>query len=124
MKILVVDDEALNRKLLEDVLGARGHEILIAVNGLEGIEMARRELPDLILMDLRMPVMDGCEALSRLRADGKTATIPVWVVTSDAMPEARARIQDAGADECITKPFDVVDFVRRIDAMNPGSESV
>ena len=123
MRILVVDDEALNRKLLEDVLGARGHEILIAEEGFEGIAMAQRELPDLILMDLRMPVMDGTEALLRLRMHEETASIPVWIVTSDAMPETRATIMEAGADECITKPLDIVDFVKRIDEMDHGKRT-
>ena len=117
MRILIVDDEALNRKLLEDVLGARGHEVLIAENGQKAVEQARSEHPDLILLDLKMPVMDGYEALDLLKGEEETSGIPVWVVTASAMPDTLERIRHGKADECFTKPVDIVELTGRIDAL-------
>lgn len=119
MKILIADDDALNRKLLADVLSARGHELLLAENGQEAVDRAKEGHPDLILLDLRMPVMDGFEALGILKADADTAFIPVWIVTADAMPEILAQAKDSGSEDYITKPLDIVDIVKRIDAIGP-----
>jgi len=119
MKILIADDDALNRKLLADVLGAREHKLLLAEDGRQAVDCAKAEHPDLILLDLRMPVMDGFEALELLKADSETASIPVWVVTADAMPEILAKAKDAGSDQYITKPLNIVEIVKRIDAISP-----
>ena len=94
--ILVVEDKETNRKLVRDVLRFRGYEVLEATTAEEGLEMARARKPDLILMDIQLPVMDGVTALRHLRADPVTADIPVVALTASAMPDEREKIVAAG----------------------------
>ena len=110
--ILIVDDNDLNRKLARDVLQAAGLETLEATGGEEAIALAREQLPDLVLMDIRLPDLDGSEAVRRLRADAATAHIPVVALT--ALRGARAALLEAGFDDCLEKPIDAVAFPRQI----------
>ncbi|CAG0934384.1 Polar-differentiation response regulator DivK [Thermoflexales bacterium] len=105
-KILIVEDNALNRALLLAVLKTQGFEILSAENGLQGLELARRELPDLILMDVMLPGLNGYEATRRLKAELLTRHIPIIAVTANAAPAERERALDAGCDGYIAKPID------------------
>jgi CheY-like chemotaxis protein len=106
--VLIADDSDLNRKLAQDVLRAAGLETLEAVTGEAAIVLARRELPDLVLMDIRLPDLDGVEALRRLRAEPATAHIPVVALT--ALRDAREALLEAGFDDCLEKPIDTVAF--------------
>ena len=115
-QVLVVEDNEKNMKLLEDLLRASGYRTLAATTGDRAIELASEHQPDLVLMDIRLPDIDGVEALSRLRADERTASIPVLAVTAQAMHGDRERFLDAGFDDYIAKPVDVrrlLDAVRR-----------
>jgi len=105
--VLVVEDNALNLKLVRDVLGYAGYRVLEAGDAERAIEIARAEAPDLILMDVQLPGIDGIEALRRLRADSATASIPVAALTALAMKEDRARFLAAGFDGYLEKPVSV-----------------
>ena len=105
--VLVVEDNALNLKLVRDVLGHAGYRVLEAGNAERGIELARAERPDLILMDIQLPGIDGVEALRRLRADDVTTSIPVVALTALAMKEDRERFMTAGFDGYLEKPLSV-----------------
>jgi CheY-like chemotaxis protein len=105
--VLVVEDNALNLKLVRDVLGHAGYRVLEAGDAERGIEIARDEAPDLILMDIQLPGIDGVEALGRLRGDAATAGIPVVALTALAMKEDRERFLGAGFDGYLEKPLSV-----------------
>ena len=105
--VLVVEDNALNLKLVRDVLGHAGYRVLEAGDAERGIELARSEAPDLILMDVQLPGIDGVEALGRLRADPATASIPVAALTALAMKQDRERFLAAGFDGYLEKPVSV-----------------
>ncbi|HUX36653.1 MAG TPA: response regulator [Rectinemataceae bacterium] len=105
-KVLVCEDNAMNRVLVRDILASIGCEILEAVNGLQGIEMARDTAPDLIVMDIQMPVMDGYEAIRRLRVEPLTSAIPIIALTSFAMVGDREKVLECGADDYLSKPID------------------
>lgn len=106
-RILVVEDNPLNLKLVRDVLEHAGYDVVDAETGEEGIEVAAREHPDLVLMDLQLPGIDGAEALQRLRAGVLDPDVPVVAVTALAMPADRAAAVDAGFDGWIEKPISV-----------------
>ncbi len=118
--VLIVEDNEKNRKLERDVLQYKGYATQEATNAEDGIRMARERLPDLILMDIQLPGIDGIEALGRLRGDPATCDIPVIAVTASAMKQDRDRIMEAGFDDYQRKPLDIRDFVelvrRRIEA--------
>ena len=105
--VLVVEDNALNLKLVRDVLGHAGYRVLEAGDAEHGIALARAEAPDLILMDIQLPGIDGVEALGRLRDDAATAAIPVVALTALAMKEDRERFLGAGFDGYLEKPLSV-----------------
>lgn len=118
-RVLVVEDVELNRDLLVQLLEV-DFDILTAVDGAQGVEMARKERPDLILMDLSLPVMDGWEATSILKADPDLQSIPVIAVTAHAMPGDERRARDAGADDYITKPIDEdILFAKLLEYLGP-----
>ena len=104
-RILVIEDQEDNRAILRDLLTSAGFSVLEAVNGAEGVTKARSELPDLILMDIQMPVMDGYEATRRIKADAATASIPIIAVTSYALSGDEARAREAGCNGYVAKPF-------------------
>jgi two-component system cell cycle response regulator DivK len=116
-KILYVEDNADNIYMLTRRLTRRGFEVVIAGNGAEGIAMANEELPDLILMDLSLPVMDGWEATRQLKADPATRHIPVVALSSHAMAEDRARALSAGCDDYDTKPVGLPRLLGKIEAL-------
>ena len=105
--VLVVEDNALNLKLVRDVLGHAGYRVLEAGDAEHGIALARQEAPDLILMDVQLPGIDGIEALGRLRTDPMTSSIPVVALTALAMREDRERCLAAGFDGYLEKPVSV-----------------
>ncbi|MCS7215789.1 MAG: response regulator [Thermodesulfovibrio sp.] len=105
-KILICEDNEKNRKLMKDLLEYHGYEVYLAENGQEGIELAKKVMPDLILMDMQMPVMDGFEAVKKIKEDHQIRRIKVIAVTSFAMPGDKERVLQSGADYYIAKPID------------------
>ena len=105
-KILIVEDNEMNRDMLSRRLERKGYEVVMAEDGKKGVDMSKSENPDLILMDLSLPVMDGWEATSTIKGDEKTKKIPIIVLTAHAMAGDREKALDAGADEYDTKPID------------------
>jgi two-component system cell cycle response regulator DivK len=114
-RILVVEDNEMNLDVLRRRLERLGHKILVALDGQEGVERATLELPDLILMDISLPVMDGWEATRRLKANELTSKIPVLALTAHALLEDRERSMLVGCDDYDTKP---IDFQRLVGKMN------
>jgi CheY-like chemotaxis protein len=108
--ILIVEDSLLNRKLVEAVLEPYNYHLLIAVDGEEAIEIATRERPDFILMDLQLPKVSGYDATQRLKSQPETADIPIVALTAHAMAEEHERALAAGCDGYITKPIDTRAF--------------
>ena len=119
-RILIVEDNTLNMRLAVAVLKNAGHEALQAYNAEEGIELARRERPALILMDIQLPKMDGLEATRILKADAATAAIPIIALTAFAMKGDRERILEAGCDDYIPKPVHYQDVIERIARLLGG----
>ena len=122
-RVLVVEDNEKNMKLVRELLEATGYRPLEATTGSLALDLALEHRPDLVLMDIRLPDIDGLEALSRLRADERTATIPVLAVTAQAMQGDRERFLAAGFDGYLSKPIDVgelLEAVRRHCGMANG----
>ena len=115
--ILVVEDNEQSRKLVRDVLRFKGYEIVEAETGEEGVRLARERRPSLVLMDIRLPGIDGVEALGRLRAEADTRSIPVLAMTASVMLEDRQKIMDAGFDAFQSKPINVKDFVATVEQL-------
>ena len=113
-KILIVEDNEMNRDMLSRRLSRRGHEIHIAVDGAEGLAAADREHPDIILMDLSLPVVDGWEAIRRLKADDALSAIPIIALTAHAMVSDREEVLRMGADDFDTKPVDLPRLLEKI----------
>ena len=105
-KILIVEDNEMNRDMLSRRLERKGFEVVMAEDGAKGVDMSKSESPNLILMDLSLPVMDGWEATSTIKADDNTKNIPIIVLTAHAMAGDREKALEAGADEYDTKPID------------------
>ena len=114
-RILLVEDNPMNRDMLTRRLVKRGFDVVTAEDGLQGVDVARRDLPDLVLMDMSLPGIDGWEATRRLKAAEATRGIPVIALTAHAMADDRATALAAGCDDFDTKP---VDFARLLDKMN------
>ena len=110
-RILVVEDNEKNMKLFRDVLSATGYRTLEATTGGEAVEMATEHAPDLVLMDIQMPEMDGVEALQRLRSDARTASLRVLAVTAQAMRGDRERFLADGFDGYVSKPVNVRELI-------------
>ena len=110
-QILVVEDNEKNMKLFCDVLQATGYRTLEATTGEQAVELTVERQPDLVLMDIQLPDIDGVEALRRLRADARSADIPVLAVTAQAMEGDRERFLAEGFDDYVSKPVDVVELV-------------
>ena len=114
LRILIAEDNEANVQVYAGHLGPRGHQLTIAQNGREAVDQAQAELPDLVLMDVHMPVMDGLSAIKLLRADPRTARLPIIAVTALAMAEDRQRCLDAGADDYLSKPINLRELSRAI----------
>jgi two-component system cell cycle response regulator DivK len=110
-QILVVEDNEMNMKLLRDVLYATGYRTLEATTGAEAVELASANVPDLVLMDIQLPDFDGVQALHRLRANARTASIPVLAVTAQAMQGDRQGFLAAGFDGYVSKPVNVRELI-------------
>lgn len=116
-KILLVEDNEMNRDMLSRRLERRGYKVLIAVDGQMGIDMARAEAPDLILMDMSLPVMDGWEATRTLKASDATRHIPVIALTAHAMSTDREKAIEAGCDDYDTKPIELPRLLAKMEAL-------
>src|SRR5260370_29763974 len=106
-KVLLVEDNEMNRDMLSRRLIRKGFEVVIAVDGAEGVALAKANLPDLILMDISLPVIDGLEATRQIKAEATTAAIPIIALTAHAMGEDRDRALAAGCDDFDTKPIEL-----------------
>jgi two-component system, cell cycle response regulator DivK len=116
-KILLVEDNEMNRDMLSRRLTRNGFEIVMAVNGQEGLDLASSENPDLILLDMSLPVMDGWEAARRLKADAATAKIPVIALTAHAMVQDKEKALAAGCDDFDTKPVELPRLLEKINGL-------
>ncbi len=112
--VLIVDDEPKNIKLLDDLLQMAGYGTITAADGRQGLALAREHRPDLILMDVQMPVMDGLTATGELKSDPATRDIPVVALTALAMEGDRERILEAGCDDYISKPISIKPLLERL----------
>lgn len=119
-RILVVEDNPDNSDLVVDVLTLRGHEVIQAANGREGVEMARVRHPDLILMDISLPIVDGFAATEEIKRDPQLKPVPVIALTAHAMAGDEKRALAAGCNGYITKPIDIKTFANRIQAFLKG----
>ena len=115
--ILIVEDNEKNMKLVRDVLQAKGYTTIEAVTGEEGVRLATERKPDLILMDIQLPGINGIEALRVLRANPDTATIPAIAVTASVMQQDRKHITEAGFDGYLGKPLNLKEFLEAVRAM-------
>ncbi|MEB3703069.1 Response regulator [Candidatus Bealeia paramacronuclearis] len=115
-KILLVEDNEMNRDMLSRRLIRKGFEIEIAVDGQEGVSLAGQVHPDLILMDMSLPIMDGWEATRKIKGDAKTRSIPVIALTAHAMSDDKAKALEAGCDDYDTKPIDLERLLGKIEA--------
>jgi len=116
-KILLVEDNEMNRDMLSRRLERKGYTVAIAVDGQQGVDMTYADAPELILMDMSLPVIDGWEATRRLKADDKTKGIPIIALTAHAMSGDREKALEAGADEYDTKPVDLPRLLAKIEAL-------
>ena len=119
-KILLVEDNEMNRDMLSRRLTKKGHDVVIAVDGQQGVDKATAENPDIILLDMSLPVMDGWEAARRLKADDRTSGIPIIALTAHAMAGDREKCIEAGADDYDTKPVEFKRLLGKIDALLGG----
>jgi CheY-like chemotaxis protein len=115
-KILLVEDNEMNRDMLSRRLIKRGYEVIIAVDGQEGVDMGSTLAPDLILMDMSLPIIDGWEATRRLKAVDATKGIPIIALTAHAMSGDEQRAREAGCDDFDTKPVDIARILGKIEA--------
>jgi two-component system, cell cycle response regulator DivK len=116
-KILLVEDNEMNRDMLSRRLIRKGFDVVMAVDGQQGVDMASSEVPDLILMDMSLPIIDGWEATRRIKADEKTKAIPIIALTAHAMSGDREKALESGADEYDTKPVELPRLLAKIQAL-------
>ena len=119
-RILLVEDNEMNRDMLSRRLTRRGFQVLLAADGEEAVALARGERPDLVLMDLSLPVLDGWEATRRLKAAPETGGIPVLALTAHAMSTDRDKALEAGCDDYDTKPIDMPRLLDKIERLLAG----
>ena len=118
-KILLVEDNEMNRDMLSRRLVRKGFEVLLAVDGAQGLEMAQSSRPDLILLDMSLPVIDGWEAARRLKAAAQTAAIPIIALTAHALSGDREKALEAGCDDYDSKPVELPRLLEKIQALLP-----
>jgi CheY-like chemotaxis protein len=121
-RILIVEDNEMNRDMLSRRLQKKGYDVSIAVDGQAGVDLASGSLPDLVLMDLSLPVLDGWEATRLLKADPATAGIPVIALTAHAMQGDQERALDAGCDDYDTKPINLSRLLEKIERLLGASD--
>ncbi len=121
-KILLVEDNEMNRDMLSRRLERKGYQVLLALDGQSGVEMTQNQAPDLVLMDMSLPVLDGWEATRRLKADAATRHIPVIALTAHAMSSDREKALEAGCDDYDTKPVELQRLLAKIGALLSGGE--
>lgn len=119
-KILLVEDNELNRDMLSRRLQRKGYEVVTAVDGQQGVAMALSEKPDLILMDMSLPVMDGWTATQQIKANPETKALPVIALTAHAMTSDREKAMECGCDDFDTKPIDFVRLLEKMQKLLPG----
>ena len=112
--VLIVEDNPKNMKLVRDVLQFKGYQTLEATSGRDGVRMAIEHLPDLVLMDIQLPDIDGMAALAEIRAHAPARNIPIFAVTASVMPQDQKRIEASGFNAFITKPFNVKSFLETV----------
>ena len=113
-KILIVEDNEMNRDMLSRRLERRGFVIVMAIDGAEGVAMSKTELPDLVLMDMSLPIMNGWEATRAIKADPLTTHMPVIALTAHSMPGDREKAMEAGCDDYDTKPVDLPRLIAKM----------
>jgi CheY-like chemotaxis protein len=116
-RLLLVEDNEMNRDMLSRRLQRKGYEVLIATDGQQGVEMATAQAPDLVLMDMSLPVIDGWEATRRLKSAEATRPIPVIALTAHAMAGDREKALEAGCDDYDTKPIELPRLLEKIEAL-------
>ena len=114
-KVLLVEDNEMNKDMLSRRLMKKGYDIIFAMDGQEAIDMAKSEMPDVILMDMGLPVKDGLQETKEIKADSSTSSIPVIALTAHAMDEHRQEAMDAGCDEYETKPVRLPSLLEKIE---------
>ncbi|MEZ2126287.1 MULTISPECIES: response regulator [unclassified Sinorhizobium] len=120
VKILLVEDNEMNRDMLSRRLEKRGYEVVIATDGLAGVEAAAKTKPDIVLMDMSLPVIDGWEATRRIKADPATSAIPIIALTAHAMAGDRQRAMEVGCDDYDTKPIELAALLDKIIRLTGG----
>jgi two-component system, cell cycle response regulator DivK len=118
-RILVIEDTEDNRQIIRDLLSSVGYELIEAVDGLQGVALAQKERPDLILMDIQLPEIDGYEATRRIRAIPELAKVPIIAVTSYALSGDEAKTREAGCDGYVAKPFSPRQLLAKIREFLP-----
>jgi two-component system cell cycle response regulator DivK len=116
-RILIVEDDEMNRDMLSRRLERRGYEVLLAGDGAEGLRVAAAEHPDLILMDMSLPEVDGWEATRRLKKEDQTSSIPVIALTAHAMATDETKAMEAGCDDFDTKPIELSRLLNKIETL-------
>ena len=120
-KILLVEDNEMNRDMLSRRLTKRGYQVAIALDGVQGVELARSESPDLILMDMSLPAKDGWQATAEIKSDPSTSAIPVIGLSAHAMSGDRDKAMQAGCDDYDTKPVELDRLLKKIEALLQGT---
>jgi two-component system cell cycle response regulator DivK len=120
--VLIIEDNEKNMKLARDILQAKGYSTIEAVTGEAGVKLAKEKKPDLVLMDIQLPGINGIEAFKQLRTDAKTARIPVIALTASVTPTDRSQISAAGFDAFVSKPISVKEFVSTVKRLLEGAK--
>jgi len=118
MKILLVEDNEMNRDMLSRRLNKKGHQVIVATDGVQGVNMAQAELPDIILMDMSLPELDGWQATQQIKQTDATKHIPVIALTAHAMTGDREKAINAGCDDYDTKPIELPRLLKKIQSLS------
>ncbi len=121
-RILIIEDQEDNRTILRDLLSTAGYALIEAVDGLEGVKLARSERPDLILMDIQLPGLDGYEATRQIKATDELKSVPIIAVTSYALSGDEAKARAAGCDGYVTKPFSPRQLLAKVREYMPAGD--